>query len=993
MRSHRFRAALAALALLVCAASASAIPVVTPATLPVSPSSGDKVWVDGAASGSCTVQDTPGVRNLCAWSGSAWEFILEGAPSVAGSTDPAIFIDAARVGYDAAGTSLSADDVQEAISELAGGGGGGGAGFDPCGNRTACALVGDDGVGGGIAGDGNLVGELQAAANRVLYVDGGQFGDRAEFYIRPHDGHWILDQTVRICGDVTPPTGATPPNCDGAGLPKGFELTIDGRVAVEFDAAAPDATREGLTYGLIVGDFTSDRDASSDSILYEYDRNVVMRGRLEIVGRNNEFGDVAGVVPFLCDGCDSDDFELVVRNQMPPSRYGATQIAHDSIWVGGSGRVVLDTVPLIATCDGSGTDAPGTECTVSGGCSGGGTCVVRNATGAGVAFTGPMRGLGISGRLGDLGPGVCQPVSGDLCSWAGERYVADVSYLPDLVVDGEIALRGVRRFRSDAVVRKTNGSKPFYVVDDDGGTTHQVGQVEIAGEMRQLSAADGTGVSLNPCVRVDADLSAQPDLTASFLIDAPCFQDVDGLGHGDRGLFGCADAANGSCDVTYGPRARYVTTGSSPTYWPHPIGRSKHRARSPEAKTLVVTSSAAQFGAGASYGSAQNRACFGGANDGADCSDTADCLDGGGTDDGICAPTGRYFSASGLSSAQIRLTGESPIRTGLTISTITPEAAAIPPDLWADVVVVDDLVPADASYDDPGIWVVTDTDGDGDDLTGVPFLDRTIFPATERIRVGTMGTFPSSILDDLVGNGAATADTLDFYAAACLVGWGPSGSVIAIGATDDLYDQAGCGPAVDGPGASSPATWFPSRASAAEDPRAWYVGAVDFRSWGISSGIGGLPHHNTLVHLVLVACRFGSSPHDCRILGQTKSLNGGAGRVADWRSYTFQIGDVANYSSGFGGQKVETKFINDAIRPDEVLQVYAFPGNTGECGSGTCDAYGVAWPDFELVIPLIPAPPIEVIAEPEGAAYGSTCSDLRDNDQDGAADSADADCP
>jgi len=179
---------------------------------------------------------------------------------------------------------------------FSGGGGGGGGGAAVTCWTAACAQVQDS------SGNGDIAPEFQAAINAVLWPAGTLTTASDVYLVAPKQGTYNLAAKVVICGDTSPPSGSTAPDCTGSTqqLPRIHFVGAWSNANLRCTMANENPGVNTMTPCVRIGDAWADGGDFTKNVPLAFDSPLVLRETVDLVSFT--YASVA----LWCDGCTGE---------------------------------------------------------------------------------------------------------------------------------------------------------------------------------------------------------------------------------------------------------------------------------------------------------------------------------------------------------------------------------------------------------------------------------------------------------------------------------------------------------------------------------------------------------------------------------------------------------------------------------------------------------------------------------------------------------------
>lgn len=394
----------------------------------------------------------------------------------------------------------------------------GGGGGSAC-RTSACAQVTDSNA------DGDLAPELQAAINSVLWP-GGTLTTASDVYLAaPKQGAYNLASRIIICGDTSPPSGSTAPDCTGStqqlprihfiGAWSAAQLVCTMAVSNVVNHAAPCVQ---------IGDAYADASFSRNVPL-AFDSPLTLR--IATVGTGFDF--VAGL---WCNGCTGE-----LRADINGNTDGLN-------WPGFLAVIAGSALHSeIAAVSASPFSLP---------------VVVFDGQQAG--STASVRGSGISLEIGGGVSATAPRWIADGCAYNGVAGECDdLHILPDTSIVSGSSVQSALEITNGANIvvegsyNASNGTGAKPTVELYVGSSPTIRKVTFKGTCYSSSN------NLNSCVRLIGD--GDPSFTPLFVFDGKIVSAVAGA-NADRAGVGCNNNRNtkGLTKILVGPNASAQNT-------------------------------------------------------------------------------------------------------------------------------------------------------------------------------------------------------------------------------------------------------------------------------------------------------------------------------------------------------------------------------------------------------------------------------------------------
>lgn len=169
---------------------------------------------------------------------------------------------------------------------------------DVCGaGATNCERVSDS------SGDGDIAAELQAAINSVLWPSGTLTTATDVYLAAPKQGTYNLASRIVICGDISPPSGSTAPDCTGTTQQLPRIHFVGAWDAAKLDCTMPNVdVVQNHTPCIQIGDAWGDGGDFTKNVPLAFDAPLTLRTTIPY----------AGSIPYQtsmgvwCNGCSGE---------------------------------------------------------------------------------------------------------------------------------------------------------------------------------------------------------------------------------------------------------------------------------------------------------------------------------------------------------------------------------------------------------------------------------------------------------------------------------------------------------------------------------------------------------------------------------------------------------------------------------------------------------------------------------------------------------------
>lgn len=521
---------------------------------------GFEFWVtDLASEGSCAAGGGS-AKAYCHCDGSAYQVRAAGAwlPLAGGSMAGPIAMGASKITGLGAPTAGSTDAARHADLQFA-------CGFA----SSSCAKVDDSNV------DGDIAPELQAAINSVLWP-GGTLTTATDVYLAaPKQGTYNLASRIIICGDTSPPSGSTAPDCTGTQQLPRIHFLGAWSAATLFCTMSNTDVVNHLTPCIQVGDAWGDGGDFTKDVPLAFDSPLTVRTTV----------DYAGSLPYeaslgvWCNGCagelwlDLDHTSMTLPGPLAVIAGGklASRIRAGGLVAGQSSTVVMD-----GRQTGSSIELLGADMTLE---------IGSFPSMAGFGRWSPYDGCSYNGFVGE-----CD----DLHVLPSTRIVGGYAS------DGQIVVASSENITIEGSYRSTLSGQPKPIVEALVGASNAA--------IRRLTFR-GTCVSAignsNSCIRIMG--SYVPSWTPTIVLDGPVVSAV-AVSDKDKAGAGCNHGISGPgpTRLIVGPGASMRNTGGGNPHYlnlknPYSLEQEACNATGVGAETLVLRAPAQTLGASPPY--------------------------------------------------------------------------------------------------------------------------------------------------------------------------------------------------------------------------------------------------------------------------------------------------------------------------------------------------------------------------------------------------------
>lgn len=386
-----------------------------------------------------------------------------------------------------------------------------------CGSTAnTCARVEDSN------GDGNIAPEFQTAINAVLWP-GGTLTTATDVYLAaPKQGTYNLASRIIICGDTSPPSGSTAPDCTGntQQLPRIHFIGAWSSAVLSCTHALSNVV-QNIAPCIQIGDAWADSGDFAHKVPLAFDTPLVLK-----YGTESDFTNTQMLL--WCNGCTGD---LKLEAQ-PGSVVFAGPVA---VVAGGALRSSINAVFATST---TGTivfdgEQSGSSAAVQSymGASG---VRIGSAEAATLTFWGPADGCSYNGYTGTCSDFHLLPES----RIAGSDLALDVSDTDGATIEG--------------VVEGGGSQKPAINVATG------LGSYSVRSLIIRAGCHLGSG-SYNSCIRLYGN--STPSFTSTVTLDGPVIS-AKSTGDTDKGGIGCNNHGAGSqpVKIILGPGASMQNT-------------------------------------------------------------------------------------------------------------------------------------------------------------------------------------------------------------------------------------------------------------------------------------------------------------------------------------------------------------------------------------------------------------------------------------------------